>query len=109
MGLQVQIICVVLRNVLQKLFDNAFVRDPEVHESFHWAKSIWNAFLVQGLGLIPIIESDVHELSQKKGAFELLRVRSRLANAVTCDSHVRRIVATKSIRRRESAGRLPRY
>ena len=70
----------------QKLFDNAFVRDPEVRETFRWAKSLWNAFLVQGLGMIPIIESNVHELSHKSGALELLRVRSCLFNEKKCCS-----------------------
>jgi hypothetical protein len=61
--------------LLQKLLSHSFIREPEVRESFHWAKSIWSNFLVHGLGMIPLVEDAAHELSHKTGAFELLRVR----------------------------------
>ena len=67
---------------LQKLFENAYIREPEVHGLFHWAKSLWKAFLVKGLGMIPIIDDEVDDLSQRNGAFELLRVRLRLLRSV---------------------------
>lgn len=69
---------VVSRNVLQKLLCNSFIREHEERETFHWVTSTWRAFVVRGLGMIPLVEDCEQESIQPKAAFELLRVRNCL-------------------------------
>ena len=61
--------------MLQKLLCNSFIREHEECDTLHWVKSAWGAFVVRGLGMIPLVEDCEQELSQSNGAFELLRVR----------------------------------
>ena len=59
----------------QKIFANCHIGEPIQRGLLHWAKEKCNAFLVTGLGLIPLAGSPLR-FAGAHGAFELLRVRN---------------------------------
>jgi hypothetical protein len=61
-------------SVLQKLVANSWIGEIQPSGLNHWLLSKWDAFLVRGLGLIPLEEKRSDSVPTH-GAFELLRVR----------------------------------
>lgn len=61
-------------SVLQKLVANSWIGEIQPSGLNHWLQSKWDAFLVRGLGLIPLEEKRSDSIPTH-GAFELLRVR----------------------------------
>ena len=62
-------------SVLQKLVANSWIGEIQPSGLSHWLQSKWDAFLVRGLGLVPLDEN-VSDGIRSEGAFQLLRVRS---------------------------------
>ena len=62
-------------SVLQKLVANSWISELPPSGIIHWLRSKWDAFLVRGLGLVPLDEI-VSDGIRSEGAFQLLRVRS---------------------------------
>ena len=60
----------------QKIFANCHIGQPIRRGLLHSAKALWNAFLVTGLGLIPLDGGSRLKFAGADGAFELLRVRN---------------------------------
>ena len=60
----------------QKIFANCHIGEPIQRGLLHSAKALWNAFLVTGLGLIPLNGGSRLKFAGAHGAFELLRVRN---------------------------------
>ncbi len=60
----------------QKIHSNAYISRPTQRGLLHHANAFWRAFLVKGLGLVPIVQTSAFKYCDAHGAFQLLRVRA---------------------------------
>ena len=94
----------------QKIFSNCYISDEPIRRGLlHSAKALWNAFLVRGLGLIPLNGGSRLKFAGAHGAFELLRVRNPSLDALCPPSSHNIQTGAQPICSAEPTGWIPRH